>query len=72
MHCRRCIVTVEYKYAVYDDQGRVAAAWKPGGNFMLSMPTAGDSSVKIKDAWDEGYREVQVRTCKEIYAVIMK
>ena len=55
-------IAVEYKYVVCDESGSgVGAAWKPGGNFQLSMPDSGNSTVKVKDAWDDAYREVQVR-----------
>lgn len=49
---------------VCNQDGKVGIAWKPGGNFMLSMPDGGNSSVKIKDAWDDAYREVQIETTK--------
>ena len=50
---------MEYKYVVCGGDGE-GAAWKPGGNFVLSMPTGRSASVKIRDAWDESSREVQV------------
>lgn len=50
---------LEYKYVVCHGDGG-DAAWKPGSNFVLTMPTKSKSKVQIKDAWDETSREVQV------------
>jgi hypothetical protein len=56
-------VELEYKYVVCGGDGE-GAAWKPGGNFVLSMPTGRSGSVKIRDAWDESSREVQVSSSR--------
>ena len=42
-----------------DDVGH-GCAWKPGGNFGITVPKAGKGSVKVSDAWDEAYREIQI------------
>lgn len=56
---------VEYKYVVCDMAGdNLVAVWKPGGNFLLSLPGGGNGSVKVKDAWDEASREVQIETVR--------
>lgn len=57
---------MEYKYVVCGDDGAtvVDTAWKPGANFVISLPGGGNGSVKVKDAWDEASREVQIETIK--------
>ena len=55
---------VEYKYVVCEGNGASAGAWKPGSNFVISLPGGGNGSVKVKDAWDDANREVQIETIK--------
>lgn len=57
-------LTVEYKYVVCEGNGANAGAWKPGSNFVISVPGGGNGSVKVKDAWDDANREVQIETIK--------
>ncbi|KAL4535302.1 hypothetical protein Ndes2526B_g06200 [Nannochloris sp. 'desiccata'] len=58
-------LSVEYKYVVCEADGQdVGAAWKPGNNFVISLPGGGNGSVKVKDEWDETSREVQIEMIK--------
>jgi hypothetical protein len=58
-------LSVEYKYVVCEKDGQdVGAAWKPGNNFILTLPGGGNGSVKVKDEWDETSREVQIEMIK--------
>ena len=56
-------MNVEYKYVVCESSGAAVngANWKPGNNFILTLPGR-NGSVKVRDAWDEGSREVQIET----------
>lgn len=56
---------VEYKYVVCNENDMSAAAWKPGGNFALSVPKAGDGSMRVRDAWDNTFREVQIEVVRD-------
>jgi hypothetical protein len=50
----------EYKYVVRNEHDHTAASWKPGENFKLKLPEAGKGTVRVRDAWDETFREVQI------------
>ncbi len=47
-----------------EDGQDVGAAWKPGNNFVITLPGGGNGSVKVKDEWDETSREVQIEMIK--------
>ena len=62
---------IEYKYLVRNSDGRVSH-WKPGGNYKLFVTPKANKvveAVRVSDAWDDSYRQVDLEEREAAAAV---